>query len=102
MNFYFELGEQDSTSLDDPDFSFAAGADDPAAAPDGTAAGSGTTQGATGNNYGDGILREAPWTGNVSFSFPQSATQSPSGYGDGEPSDAFVPVTGQQQEAARA
>jgi serralysin len=56
---------------------------------------------ATGNPYIDGLLRGVKWSGTITFSFPQLATQY-GAYPSSEPSTNFAPVTFQQAEATRA
>ena len=64
--------------------------------------GSAITQGGTGNPYIDGVLSGNRWTGSLTFSFPQVASQYPSSYAGGEPSTNFAPISVQQQNAVRA
>lgn len=58
-------------------------------------------QGATGNNYIDGLLIGTRWNGAFTYSFPQLSTDYPAGY-SGENTTNFAPVTFQQREATRA
>jgi serralysin len=56
-------------------------------------------QGATGDDYIDGLLSGVKWNGSFTYSFPQLASQ----YQAGNPETAtFTPVTFQQREATRA
>jgi serralysin len=57
-------------------------------------------QAATGNQDVDGLLSGTRWSGTVTYSFPDSASDYPSGYGSGEPTAAgFGQVSAAQQQA---
>jgi len=70
--------------------------------PDDPAGASSEGQGATGNNFIDGLLSGSRWTGIITFSFPQIAGAYPVGYGSGEPLNGFGALTNQGMEATRA
>ena len=56
-------------------------------------------QGATGNRYIDGVLSGAKWSGSVTYSFPNLASDYPADYGFGEQFNDFKQVSAQQQVA---
>src|SRR5262245_20993411 len=63
------------------------------------------TQPATGIASIDGLLVGTKWSGSITFSFPQLATDYPSPYADLSGHDlttAFSPVSAQQQAAVYA
>ncbi|WP_051213302.1 M10 family metallopeptidase [Rubritepida flocculans] len=60
------------------------------------------SQGATGDAFIDGLLSGTRWSGTITFSFPQLASQYMSGYGNGEPLSGFAPLSLQGMEATRA
>ena len=51
----------------------------------------------TGNPDVDGLLSGYKWNGNITFSFPNSASVYPAGYGNGEPSDGFSQLSVPEQ-----
>ncbi|MEX2129696.1 MAG: M10 family metallopeptidase C-terminal domain-containing protein [Xanthobacteraceae bacterium] len=56
--------------------------------------------GATGNQNIDGLLSGYRWSGTVTYSFPDSASDYPSNYGYGEPTaSGFAQISAQQQAA---
>ena len=64
---------------------------------------SATGVGATGNPDIDGVLAGAMWTGGVvTYSFPDLASDYPSGYGSGEPLNDFKPISLAQQQVVHA
>ncbi|MFC0010480.1 M10 family metallopeptidase, partial [Devosia nitrariae] len=57
----------------------------------------------TGNAYVDGLIGDTKWAvNNFSYSFPTSGTYYGSGYGNGEPTNGFEALNGNQQAAARS
>src|SRR3989337_736612 len=60
------------------------------------------SQGATGNAYIDGVLSGVKWSGTVTYSFPDSATDYPGGYGSGEQFNDFAQISAQQQTAVHS
>ncbi len=52
---------------------------------------------ATGNRNIDGLLSGFAWTGSVSYSFPNSASDFQAGYGDGEPTEGFSQLSVYEQ-----
>ena len=52
---------------------------------------------ATGNRDIDGLLSGFAWTGSVSYSFPNSASDFQAGYGDGEPTEGFSQLSVYEQ-----
>ena len=60
------------------------------------------SQGGTGNPYIDGVLSGNRWTGSLTFSFPQLASQYAASYAASEPASNFAPISLQQQNEARA
>jgi serralysin len=68
-------------------------------APHAGAAGVATVS-ATGDRNIDGLLFGTKWTGSVTFSFPDSRSDYPAVYGDGEPdASGFAQVSPQEQKA---
>jgi hypothetical protein len=58
--------------------------------------------GATGNPDVDGLLSGFAWTGgSITYSFPSSPTAYPAGYGVGEPSDGFSPLSAAEQSLVK-
>jgi Ca2+-binding RTX toxin-like protein len=56
--------------------------------------------GATGDQNVDGLLSGYRWSGTLTYTFPDSASDYPSGYGSGEPTAAgFAQVSASQQTA---
>jgi hypothetical protein len=67
----------------------------------GGAAGGGATVSvsATGNSEIDGLLEGVKWSGSsITYSFPSSASVYPAGYGAGESSAGFAPLSLQEQQ----
>ena len=50
----------------------------------------------------DGLLSGWKWSGTVTYSFPDTASDYPAGYGYGEPTNGFAPVSAMQQQAVHA
>ena len=61
-------------------------------------------QGATGNPYIDGVLSGVKWSGTVTYSFPDSASDYPGmgSYGSDEPLNDFAQISAAQQTAVHA
>ncbi len=59
-------------------------------------------QSATGNPYIDGVLSGVKWSGTVTYSFPDSPSDYPAGYGSGEPLNQFQQLTAVQQQAVHS
>ena len=59
-------------------------------------------QSATGDQQADGLLSGAKWFGTVTYSFPDSPSDYPSGYGYGEPTNGFAKVTLAEQQVVNA
>jgi Ca2+-binding RTX toxin-like protein len=78
-----------------------AAASSPTGATTATAAPTGV--GATGNKDVDGLLSGIKWTGTVTYSFPDAASDYPAGYGYGEPlAPGFGQISAVQQQAVHA
>jgi Ca2+-binding RTX toxin-like protein len=55
---------------------------------------------ATGNPEIDGLLAGMKWSSSsITYSFPSSASVYPAGYGEGEPTAGFAPLSPQEQQA---
>jgi Ca2+-binding RTX toxin-like protein len=55
--------------------------------------------GSTGNQNIDGLLSGSAWSGTVTYSFPDSASDYVSGYGYGEPTNGFAQISATQQQS---
>jgi serralysin len=55
-------------------------------------------QNSTGDQEADGLLSGYKWNGTVTYSFPDSSFDYPSGYGYGEPARNFGQITSTQQQ----
>lgn len=60
------------------------------------------SMGATGNQDIDGLLSGVRWSGTVTYSFPDSRNDYPSGYGSGEPHTGFSQIAAGTQNAVNA
>ena len=56
------------------------------------------SQGPTGNQQVDGLLRGTKWSGTVTYSFPDSPGDYPSFYGTGEPLNGFAQISAAAQQ----
>src|SRR3954469_16560582 len=60
-------------------------------------------QSATGNQEADGLLSGFRWSGTVTYSFTDSASDYASGYGSGEPTaPGFAQISAAQQQLVHA